>query len=123
MPTQDQVAWANCNITTGGATKPFPRGDLLPAAVGDDEQYERTTLRLIGAIRTVEVVYSDAELAGQARDRGEQAAVRAAVHDPGPVPAVTPVLETPGAAPVVIGPEPGAKTEEKPKTEDKPAQS
>lgn len=121
MPTMDQVAWANANVTVGGTTTPFGRGALLPDTTSPEEAAERSTLRLIGAIRTVEVVYTPEELAEQARARGEASAAREAALDVDPatpagdqhagqVTAGPPTMVEPSGSPVVIGDE-GLKAE------------
>jgi len=84
MPTMDQVAWANVNVHAEGETKPFPRGALLPDAEDPEEASERSLLRIIGAIRTVEVVYTPDELAEQAKVRAETAAAAVTAHDVDP---------------------------------------
>jgi hypothetical protein len=113
----DQVAWANCNVTVGGDTSPFGRGSLLPEPTSPEEAAERSTLRLIGAIRTVEVVYTPEELAEQARALGQATAAREAALDvdpalplgqqvPGTAEAGPPTMVEPSGSPVVIGDEP-----------------
>lgn len=117
MPTMDQVAWANCNVTVGGDTTPFGRGSLLPEPTTPEESAERSTLRLIGAIRTVEVVFTPEELAEQARQRGASTAAREAALDvdsslplgqqtAGTAQAGPPTMVEPSGSPVVIGDEP-----------------
>jgi hypothetical protein len=116
MPTMDQVAWATCNVSVPGGSERFARGDLLPEPGSDAERAERSTLRTIGAIRTVEVVYTPEELADQARERGQATAAREAALDvdpslpladqvPGTVEPGRPTLMEPSGAPVVIGDE------------------
>ena len=116
MPTMDQVAWANANILIGAAREPHSRGSLLPEPVTAEESADRQTLRLIGALRVVEVIYTPDELAEQARAQGAAVAARESAADvdpslplgeqvtgsadPGP-----PVLAGGGGAPVVIGDE------------------
>ena len=136
MPTMDQVAWANCNVHTEGETQPFARGSLLPEAEGPEEMSERSLLRMIGAIRTVEVVYTPDELAAKVTANAEATAAATSAHDvdparplgeqtageaaPGP-----PTVQGTHGGPVVIGPEdtkPGArKTPAAKETPDKPA--
>jgi hypothetical protein len=112
----DQVAWANANITVAGETTPFSRGALLPEPTSPEESAERSTLRLIGAVRTVEVVYTPDELAEQARLRGTASAAREASLDvdpsaplgqqvPGSAEAGPPTMVEPSGSPVVIGDE------------------
>jgi hypothetical protein len=116
MPTMDQVVWANANVTVGGETQGFARGELLPEAGTAEELAERSLLRIGGALRAVEVVYTPDELAEQARLRGETTATREAALDtdpavpsgqqmPGGVPAGRPTLVEPSGSPVVIGDE------------------
>lgn len=109
MPTMDQVAWAEANIEHAGALENYKRGALLPYPANDDEAANRGTLRLLGAIKTVEVVYTPEELAGAARAIGEAAAAAEAAHDQAPRGEALPTLAAPGATPVVIGPEPGTE--------------
>jgi hypothetical protein len=121
MPTQDQVVWSSVNIAkTGGDTESYNRGALLPPPADLDEAAARNLLRIGGAIRTVEVVYTQEELAEHAMAHAERGAARAAALDvdpgvplgsqmpgggtPGP-----PTLETPGGTPVVVGHEPAAE--------------
>jgi hypothetical protein len=117
MPTQDQVVWANCNVLVGEALEPFSRGVLLPEVATQAESANRQTLRLVGAIRAVEVVYTEAELAAAAGVHAQANADRAVARDVDPaapmgdqvtggVTAGAPTLESPGQTPVVIGPEP-----------------
>lgn len=115
MPTMDQVAWATANITVGGESTLFTRGALLPDPANAEEQGERGILRSIGAIRTVEVVYTPEELAAQAKERAEVTAQREAAYDaaadasasqvPGPGEPGRPVLQEPSGNPVVVGDE------------------
>jgi hypothetical protein len=112
----DQVAWANANVTVGGDTTPYARGALLPEPTSPEEAAERSTLRLIGAIRSVEVVYTAEELAEQARARGQASAAREAALDVDPAAPLgqqvagsaqsgPPTLVEPSGSPVVIGDE------------------
>jgi hypothetical protein len=111
----DQVVWQNVNLIAGGEPAVFKRGELLPEAADSEEIAQRAMLRAGGALRVVEVVYTEAELAEQARQRGEAAAQAEAqaglnpmvppaeqeAPDPGP-----PVLPAGhGGSPVVIGDE------------------
>jgi hypothetical protein len=116
MGTKDQVAWANANITVAGETTPYSRGSLLPETTTPEEAAERSTLRLIGAIRTVEVVYTPEELAEQARSRGAASAAREAALDVDPAAPLgqqvaggretgPPTMVEPSGSPVVIGDE------------------
>ena len=84
MPTMDQVAWAQVNVSTGGETAAFKRGDLLPETADPEEMAQRSLLRIGGALRIVEVVYTDEELAEQARARGEATASAMVAHDVDP---------------------------------------
>lgn len=111
----DQVAWSNVNIVTGGASKAFKRGELLPEPADSEEAAQRQLLRIGGALRVVEVVYTADELAEQARQRGVTTAVRESALDvDGSLPLgaqvnnVAPGLPTmvdPSGSPVVIGDE------------------
>jgi hypothetical protein len=120
MATQDQVAWASVNVSTAGEQQNYARGALLPEVASAEESAERSLLRLGGAIRTVEVVYTPEELAAAAQLRGEEHAARVSAHDvdpslpggqqvPGTAKAGPPTLVTGTGSPVVIGPEPDAK--------------
>lgn len=112
----DQVAWANVNIMVGGEMQQFHRGDLLPEASSSDEASNRSLLRLGGAIRTVEVVYTADELAEQAQQRAVATAARETALDvdpalplaqqvPGTAPAGRPTLVEPSGSPVVLASE------------------
>lgn len=117
MPVLDQCVWASCSIATApGEVTAYKRGDLLPPVGSDEEAAQRTLLRLGGALRVVEVVYTAEELAEQATARGEQSAAAAVAHDVDPaVPmeqqahgeaeAGLPTLTTTHGNPVVIGDE------------------
>jgi hypothetical protein len=115
MATMDQVVWQTANVVVGGEHKAFNRGELLPEPASAEEANQRSLLRLGGAIRMVEVVYTPEELAEQAQARGEAAAAREAALDVDPaLPAGEqqaggepgrPTLVAPGGAPVVIGDE------------------
>jgi hypothetical protein len=116
MATMDQAAWANVNVLVGKIREPFTRGALLPEPGTAEEAYDRQTLRLIGAIRVVDVVYTAEELAAQMQARGEADAAREAAGQvdvsvplgdqteqaaaPGP-----PTVSGGAGAPVVIGDE------------------
>jgi hypothetical protein len=112
----DQVAWASVNIMAGGEMQQFHRGDLLPEAASSDEASNRSLLRLGGAIRTVEVVYTAEELADQAQQRAVATAARETALDvnpdlplaqqvPGSAPAGRPTLVEPSGSPVVLASE------------------
>lgn len=114
MPTQDQVVWSNCNVFVDGEHQTFTRGALLPTAASPDEEAQRGLLRLGGALRVVEVVYTPEELAEQAQARAEATAEREAALDvdpelpladqmPGTAEPGAPTLTTPGGTPVVLG--------------------
>lgn len=116
MPTMDQVAWAGANVVVGQVREHFARGALLPAPVTADEAYDRQTLRIIGAIRVVEVVYTPEELAAQMAAQGAATTAReqAGQVDPDvplgqqtelPAAGGPPTVVGPGGAPVVIGDE------------------
>lgn len=102
MPTMDQVAWAQVNISTGGETASYKRGDLLPETADPEEAAQRSLLRIGGAIRIVEVVYTAEELAEQARSRGEATAAAMVAHDVD--------LSVPLAEQTQVGGEPGPPT-------------
>lgn len=103
MPTtMDQVVWAQIGIHHDGENRYFKKGDLLPPASDSEEASTRNLLRIGGAVRTVEVVYTPDELAAQAQVRAETTAR----HEAAPaVPAGPPTLTSPAAAPVVVGDE------------------
>jgi len=112
MGTQDQVVWPSVNIP--GAT--YQRGALLPDAVTDEESDYRALLRIGGALRVVEVVYTPEELAAMAGERAETTAVREAAlsTDPaapsgeataGGASPGRPTLAEPSGAPIVVGSE------------------
>lgn len=115
MPMQDQAVWANVNATVAGAMTPFTRGALLPDPVSPDESAERSLLRIGGALRTVEVVYTPEELAEQAAALAAATSAREVAADVDPVSASgsqvagagvagPPTLHSGGAgAPVVLG--------------------
>ncbi len=131
MATMDQAVWANVNVSVDGEHQAFARGALLPEPATADEASERNLLRLGGALRTVEVVYTPEELAEAARQRGETTATREAaldvdptvpagaqVPDPGTVP---PTMMEPSGAPVVIGNEEMRDAHEKAAAKARPA--
>lgn len=117
MPTMDQVVWQSVNLAAGeGEATQYKRGDLLPATDDPEQTAQRTLLRLGGAIRVVEVVYTEEELAAQARERGEATARAAVAHDVNPAATMGsqtaggaepghPTLTSSHGAPVVIGDE------------------
>jgi hypothetical protein len=117
MPTMDQVVWQSVNLATGeGEATQYKRGDLLPFTEDQAQLAQRSLLRLGGAIRVVEVVYTDEELAEQARARGEATSRAAVAHDVDPAAAMgaqvpgdadpgPPTLTSSHGAPVVIGDE------------------
>jgi hypothetical protein len=117
MPVQDQVVWQNVNVTVAGRNRNFARGELLPNPTSEPEANNRALLRLGGALRVVEVVYTEAELAQRRRStaRPAAAAARAGITAAEPAPAApaaaqaaTPEkpAEPPGSGPVVLGPKP-----------------
>ena len=109
MPVQDQAVWKSVNVTVDGKAAVFGRGALLPPPATDQEANTRTLLRLGGALRVVEVVYTPDELAARARRPGQGPAE--ADHAAGVVAtAVAPPADADprGAAPVVLGPKPPA---------------
>jgi hypothetical protein len=69
MPTMDQAVWLTVNVRVGDKTEVFERGALLPEAVTTEELTTRALLRLGGAIRVVEVVYTSEELAQMAAEQ------------------------------------------------------
>jgi hypothetical protein len=95
VPTQDQVVWANVNLMAGGEAQSFPRGALLPDAASAEEIANRSLLRIGGAIRTVEVVYTADELAAQARAMAEVTAAQNTAGVTVAPPAPAPVLVAP----------------------------
>lgn len=112
----DQVVWAGVNVMVGGETQQFRRGDLLPEPASSDEASNRSLLRVGGAIRTVEVVYTTEELAEQAQQRAQATAARETALDvdstlplaqqvPGSAAAGRPTLVEPSGSPVVLGTE------------------
>jgi hypothetical protein len=114
MATMDQAVWANVNVSVGGEHQAFARGALLPEPATAEEASERNLLRLGGALRTVEVVYTAEELADMARQRGESTATREAALDVDPAApsgdqmagtatAGVATMVEPSGAPVVIG--------------------
>lgn len=110
MPVQDQAVWRQVNVVTGGTPVVYQRGELLPPPASDAENNTRTLLRLGGALRVVEVVFTPDELkargevagAGPAR-AGATAGMPATVA---PGPDSDPRLPV---APVVLGPKPSAQ--------------
>lgn len=114
MPTMDQVAWAQVNVSTGGETAAFKRGDLLPETADPEEIAQRSLLRIGGALRIVEVVYTDEELAEMAKARGQATASAMVAHDVDPTVPLgeqtqggsepgLPTLTSAHGGPVVIG--------------------
>lgn len=102
MPTMDQVVWAQIGIHHDGENRYFKKGELLPAASDSEEASTRNLLRIGGAVRPVEVVYTAEELAAQSQIRAETTARHEAAPDTPPGP---PTLTSPAAAPVVVGDE------------------
>ena len=85
MPTMDQVVWQSVNLATGeGEATQYKRGELLPATEDQEQLAQRSLLRIGGALRVVEVVYTEEELAEQARSRGQASARAAVAHDVDP---------------------------------------
>jgi hypothetical protein len=110
MPVQDQAVWKTVNATSGGQARTYRRGDLLPPPATDAEANQRTLLRLGGALRVVEVVFTPEELASRGRGAGQspaQASAAAGVVSAtvAPVKNADPRVATVGA-PVVLGPKP-----------------
>jgi hypothetical protein len=106
MAIQDQAVWASVNVPhpEKGSVN-YKRGELLPDPASEEEAAARSLLRLGGALRTVEVVYTPEELADQATARAELAAAASAAQDPGADPAEhPPTLTATHGSPVVIGP-------------------
>jgi hypothetical protein len=106
MAIQDQAVWASVNVPhPDKGSVNYKRGELLPAPASEEEAAARSLLRLGGALRTVEVVYTPEELAEQAQGRAELAAAAAVAADPDADPAEhPPTLTTTHGSPVVIGP-------------------
>jgi hypothetical protein len=110
MPIQDQAVWASVNVPhpEKGSVN-YKRGELLPDPASDEEAAARSLLRLGGALRTVEVVYTPEELASQATARAELAATASAAYEPDPQAGEhPPTLTSTHGSPVVIGP-PGGR--------------
>jgi hypothetical protein len=109
MPVQDQVVWQNVNVSVGGKNRHFARGELLPNPTSEPEANNRALLRLGGALRVVEVVYTEAELAARRRGRARPAdtAERAGITSAAAPTSAAPA-EAPAAGPVVLGPKPAA---------------
>lgn len=109
MAIQDQAVWANVNVPhPDKGSVSFKRGELLPEPASDEESAARAILRLGGALRAVEVVYTPEELATRARDRATLAAAATAAHDPEADAAEhPPTLTSTHGSPVVIGPPDG----------------
>jgi hypothetical protein len=109
MPVQDQVVWQNVNVAVGGQSRNFARGALLPNPTSEAEANTRALLRLGGALRVVEVVYTEAELAQRRRGpaRPAEASARAGITAAEPAaPAATATAQAPASGPVVLGPKP-----------------
>jgi hypothetical protein len=109
MAIQDQAVWASVNVPhPDKGSVNYKRGELLPAPASEEEAAARSLLRLGGALRTVEVVYTPEELAEQAQGRAELAAAAAVAADPDADPAEhPPTLTATHGSPVVIGPPEG----------------
>jgi hypothetical protein len=107
MPVQDQAVWKSVTVVTHGSPQSFHRGDLLPPPAGDAESNQRALLRLGGALRVVEVVYTPDELRARGQGGGQspaQAGVSAGLAAAvAPAPGADPRQP---AAPVVLGPKP-----------------
>lgn len=102
MPVQDQAVWPTVNITVAGRRRTYGRGELLPDPADEREAHSRQLLRLGGALRVVEVVFTEADRtrrggAASAAQAAEAAGVTTAVADHGGMPS---------GAPVVLGPPP-----------------
>jgi hypothetical protein len=116
MPVQDQAVWRQVTVVTGGQNHVYNRGDLLPAPASERENSLRTLLRLGGALRVVEVVFTPDELAARASRPGQgpaatntNAGVTATVVPPA---TADPRVATVGA-PLVLGPKPAAHATKK----------
>lgn len=96
---KDQVAWKTANIAVAGEPRVWHAGDLLPDPASDEESQIRNVLRLGGAIRAVEVVYTPEEIAAAGQARAEAAAGVTTAAETAPAPAA------PAAAPVIVGAE------------------
>jgi hypothetical protein len=106
MPVQDQAVWRSVTVVTGGTPKVFNRGELLPPPATDGESGQRTLLRLGGALRVVEVVFTEAELAARGRRQGQGPAESNAGAGVASVVAPGPDQDPRVGAPVVLGPKP-----------------
>lgn len=113
MPIQDQAAAKQITVVTAGKSVVYERGELLPPPASDEESNTRALLRLGGAVRVVEVVYTPDELATRSQHAGGARAASAAgmaAAVVGPPEGSDPRQPT---APVVLGPKPpdhGTKT-------------
>jgi hypothetical protein len=108
MPVQDQVVWQTINVNVGGQRRHFARGELLPAPVSEAEANARALMRLGGALRVVEVVYTEAELAARRRGRARPADAAERAGITAAAPASTATAAAPASGPVVLGPKPAA---------------
>jgi hypothetical protein len=107
MPIQDQAAAKQVTVVTAGQVVVYERGELLPPPSNEEEANTRSLLRLGGALRVVEVVYTPDELRARERQSGLTGAQ--ASQAAGIPAAVAPAPETDPrqpVAPVVLGPKP-----------------
>jgi hypothetical protein len=108
MPVQDQAMAREVTVRTGGKDRVFTRGDLLPPPTNDAEANTRTLLRIGGALRVVEVVYTPDEIAARSRQPGQGPAQASAGAGAAAVVAPQDSADPRGGAPVVLGPKPPA---------------
>jgi hypothetical protein len=106
MPVQDQAVWKSVTLVTAGAQHVYQRGELLPPPASDQESSQRTLLRLGGALRVVEVVYTPEELAARGRRPGQGPAQADEGAGWVATAVVAPAGADPRGAPVVLGPKP-----------------
>jgi hypothetical protein len=94
LTVTDQVMFAaGLSIVTNGVAAPYLYGDVLPVATLAADLAARATLRSTGALRMVTVATTLADFATAAMTCATSAASQAGV--------LLPVLESPGAMPVV----------------------
>jgi hypothetical protein len=116
MPVQDQAVWRSVTVPVSGKSQSFQRGELLPPPASEAENSQRSLLRLGGALRVVEVVFTPEELAARQGRPGQGpaatsagAGVTAAVA---PAPGADPRSPNLGG-PVVLGPKPAGHATKK----------
>jgi len=99
MPVQLQVAWEHCNLMVGGKPTSLARGELVPDTDDTEELAQRATLVLGGALRVVEVVFTQAEMAEAVQAAAETAQAAAAAQGENSQPAE---VKVGGGPPVVM---------------------